>query len=169
MDIDRIIRELNRNQKVFVETLSGMPTDFITWKSAPSDWCILEIICHLVDEEKEDFRARVKHSLENPDAPLLPINPQEWPKERNYLGQDFEESLRKFTNERIKSIKWLQELSSRNWENAIDHPELGKITAGSFLYNWLAHDYQHIRQINNLKHSYLKQNSGDALTYAGKW
>ncbi|WP_420601239.1 DinB family protein [Flagellimonas sp.] len=169
MDVAEVISELERNRKVFQHMLSGLPFEFITWKPNPKGWSILEIVCHLIDEEVEDFRARTKHALENPEAPLIPIDPAGWVITRNYAGRDFKMALEHLGQEREKSIIWLNGLVNPKWKNAIDHPDLGKITAYSFLCNWLAHDYHHIRQINNMKHSYLKENSGDSLTYAGKW
>ncbi len=154
---------------MFLAIFRGLPSEFVKWKANPKDWSILEIICHLIDEEVEDFRARVRHALENPHAPLVPIDPQGWIVDRNYVEQDFQTAVEKWGQEREESIKWLKSLSGPKWDNAIDHPQLGKITAQSFLHNWLAHDYHHIRQINNLRYSYHKQNSGDPLTYAGKW
>ena len=169
MEVPEIIAALESNGKVFTETLSNVPAAMIQWKSDPSGWCPLEIICHLVDEEREDFRARVKHALETPAKPLVPFDPIGLMTLHNYMGQDFHEMLQQFRAERQKSINWLRNLKEPNWEHAVDHPNLGKISARSFLFNWLAHDYHHIRQINNLKHAFLKQNSGDSLTYAGKW
>jgi hypothetical protein len=43
------------------------------------------------------------------------------------------------------------------------------MTARSFLTNWLAHDYLHLRQILRIKHHYLKTESGESLSYAGAW
>ncbi|MGX1930824.1 DinB family protein [Flagellimonas sp. 2504JD4-2] len=169
MDAHRVINELERNRKVFYEILHELPSDFVTWKRDPKHWCILEIVRHLIDEEIEDFRTRVKHALENPIAPLVPIDPPGWAISRKYMKQHFETSVNEWYQERGKSIEWLKNLSNPKWENAVDHPDLGKITAGSFLNNWLAHDYLHIRQINNLRYCYHKENSGDPLTYAGKW
>ena len=34
------------------------------WKPTPKDWSILEIACHLLDEEREDFRVRLRSTLE---------------------------------------------------------------------------------------------------------
>ncbi|MCL6267987.1 DinB family protein [Flagellimonas myxillae] len=169
MRIASIINGLEANGGVFRETLTGFPSDMLLWKSDPKGWCLLEIICHLVDEEKFDFRMRVKHALETPTEPLIPFDPIGLMTKHKYLEQDFDRSLQEFLEERKQSIAWLQSLDSPNWDSALDHPSLGRITAASFLYNWLAHDYHHIRQINNLKHAYLKLNSGDSLTYAGKW
>lgn len=169
MKSQEVILALEHNGKVFKETLSCVPESMIQWKSNPRDWCLLEIICHLVDEEREDFGARVKHALEAPTKPLVPFDPIGLMTQRNYMGQNFHKVLQQFLDERKKSISWLGDLQEPNWENAVDHPNLGKITARSFLVNWLSHDYHHIRQINNLKHAFLEQSSGDSLTYAGKW
>ncbi|MGW9685623.1 DinB family protein [Flagellimonas sp. 2504JD1-5] len=169
MDVSKVINQLEQNRKVFYDMLSGLPSDFVTWKPNPKGWCALEIVCHLIDEEKQDFRTRVQHALENPKKPLVPIDPPRWAITNNYLGQDFASKLDEFCVERKKSIHWLRNLKGPDWENKVNHPELGQITALSFLNNWLAHDYHHLRQINNLKYYYHKENSGDPLTYAGKW
>ncbi len=122
-----------------------------------------------MDEEIEDFRARVAHVLTNGDEPLKPINPETWPKERNYLDQDIKSVVQQFLKERKRSVDCLQSLQNPNWEQTVDHPDVGPRSAKKFLINWLAHDYHHIRQINRIQHAYLKYASGDDLTYAGKW
>ncbi len=169
MDVSNVIDELERNRKVILGTFQGLPSDFVKWKANPKDWSILEIVCHLIDEEVEDFRARTKHALEHPEAPLVPIDPPGWVISRNYRGQNFESSVERWQQERQNSIAWLRGLSNPKWENAVDHPDLGPITAQSFLNNWLAHDYLHIRQVNSIRRTYLLKSSGDSLAYAGKW
>lgn len=164
-----ILEELQRNKLVFENQLKELPKELVVWKAKPNDWCILEIACHLLDEEVEDFRTRTKHALETPDLRLKSINPTGWPTERAYLDQNFEEVLKKFLFERQISIEWLKSLECPNWENTLLHVDLGGISAKSFLHNWLAHDYHHIRQINNIKREYLKSTSGNDLTYAGNW
>ncbi|RDY58159.1 DinB family protein [Flagellimonas nanhaiensis] len=169
MLLESVIAELKRNRKIFQETLSGIPLELVYWKNNPKDWSLLEIICHLVDEEVEDFRARVEHTLIRPNEPLKPFDQIAWIVERNYNGQDFDTMLKRFDDERRESITWLRTTKDMNWDNTIEHPQLGSISARSFLWNWLAHDYHHIRQINKIKYAFLKQSSGDSLSYAGKW
>jgi len=45
------------------------------WKPAPEEWSVLEVICHLYDEEREDFRTRTRLTLEDPEADWPPIDP----------------------------------------------------------------------------------------------
>lgn len=169
MKYSGIIQELKRNRDVFHVLLKGIPKEEFLWKPQSDKWSLLEIICHLYDEEREDFRARTRHVLENSTDPLPSINPAEWVQERKYIQQDYTESLNKFLNEREQSVEWLQSLISPQWDNYFNHQKFGKMTAKMFLSNWLAHDYLHIRQIVKLKFDYLKQKTDETLAYAGSW
>ena len=73
MNQTRIIGELARNKSVFESLLRGVNEQQYRWKPSADKWCLLEVICHLYDEEREDFRARVKHCLENPTLSMPPI------------------------------------------------------------------------------------------------
>jgi hypothetical protein len=169
MNSTPIIQELSRNKDVFKELLSGLTEKEYVWKQTPEKWCLLEIVCHLYDEEREDFRARTKHVLENPTGALPPIDPPGWVLERAYIKQNYADKLNKFLKEREESVEWLESLQTPKWDNAYQHPKFGAMTAKMFLCNWVAHDYLHIRQITKLKFDYLKQQTGEALDYAGNW
>lgn len=169
MNYSKIINELCRNRQVFNELLSGLQAEMYLWKPVPEKWCLLEVVCHLYDEECEDFRARTKHVLETPDEPMPLFDQLSWVTEREYMRQDFSEKLKALLKEREQSIAWLERLQSPKWDNAYDHPKLGPMTAKMFLSNWLAHDYFHIRQIVRIKFTYLKEKSPEDLRYAGDW
>jgi len=164
-----VIQLLNKNKKVFQSLLSKTGIKFQIWRPAENKWNLHEIVCHLLDEEIFDFKARVKHTLEIPGQPMPSINPAGWVKEKNYAAWNFEETLKKFLTERTESIVYLKTLQGVNWKNEHHHPMLGVITAEQFLVNWLAHDYLHIRQINRYQYLYLKEKSGVDLSYAGEW
>ena len=169
MQYTKIIHELSRNPDIFKGLLTGLTEEEYRWKPNPENWCLLEIICHLYDEEREDFRARTRHVLETPAEPLPPNDPKGWVKERNYIDQNYTKMIDKFVEERRQSVDWLKSLVDPKWDNAHSHPKYGEMTAKMFLSNWLAHDYLHIRQILKLKFDYLKQLSGEDFKYAGNW
>jgi hypothetical protein len=168
-DSNSIIRELDANASVFSAMFSSVPPEHRKWKSAPGKWCALEILCHLYDEEREDFRARLKHVLQTPTEPLPKAEPLKWHADRNYMEQNYDNMLEKFLDERKQTIAWLSGLENPRWENAYQHPKVGPLPASMFLVNWLAHDYHHIRQLLNLKYQLLKETTGDSLKYAGEW
>ncbi len=169
MNPETIINRLEANSLVFASLLQGLPREMYLYKITEESWCLLEVAAHLLDEEVEDFRARVQHILTTPDLPLKAIAPHKWPEERAYLQKEYNSTVAAFLKEREQSIAWLRSLSNPPWQNAVDHPEVGPRTALKFLVNWLAHDYHHIRQINRIHHGYLMATTKDDLTYAGNW
>ncbi|MDO5969273.1 DinB family protein [Flavivirga aquimarina] len=169
MIIKDIINQLQQNKQVFENLLSSKKEEEFLWRPEPEKWNLLEIVCHLFDEEREDFKARVKHALENPFKDLTPINPQGWVKERDYISKNYNETLQAFLEERSKSVIWLKSQIHANWNSTLKHPELGDLSAKLFLTNWLAHDYLHIRQILRYGYNYLKQTTNLDLGYAGNW
>lgn len=169
MDRPHLFHQLARHGNVFRALFTGLSPEEITWKPAPEKWCALEIVCHLHDEEREDFRARLAHVLETPEQPMPKIDPQAWILERNYMGQDFNTMLNRFIEERKRSVDWLHTLRNASWSNAYMHPKVGPVSCDLLLTNWVAHDLHHIRQCNNLRYDHLKAHTDVPLDYAGKW
>ena len=162
-----ITDKLDSNREQFKLALSGLTREEYLWKPKPEKWCLLEVVCHLHDEEREDFRERVKLLLENPGTPFRKIDPVAWVAERKYMEQDFDYMLKQFMAERAATVKWLRDLKEPRWDNAYNHPKVGPVTAKLIFTNWLAHDYLHLRQILKLKYDYLKTTSGEKMDYAG--
>lgn len=169
MKTSLIIKKLANNQGVFQHLLTGLSKTEVLWRLYPTHWCLLEILCHLHDNEHEDFKVRVQSVLENPTTPFISIEPFLWVKERGYITQNFDEKLSAFLQKRSDSIKWLESLEQPSWDNTYHHETYGPLTARNLLVNWLAHDTLHIRQITRINYLYLKEYSGENLSYAGVW
>ena len=164
-----IIDQLDANGPVFEALFANVSNELAKYRPAKEHWSILEIACHLADEEREDFSARVKSTLNDPTCDLTPIDPPGWAISRNYIAQDFLAKVDEFLELRKSSIAWLRGLKDANWQNAFQHPEYGPLSSQLFLENWLAHDYLHIRQINRRKYEYHRQHAVSRLDYAGDW
>ncbi|WP_187388285.1 DinB family protein [Seonamhaeicola marinus] len=165
----QIIVKLQQNQSVFKAILEGVTEQQYLWRPQPDKWNLLEIVCHLLDEEILDFKYRTKHTLEHPNTQAPGIDPEGWVLKHDYASKDYNTTLERFLEERTTSIAWLRTLEHANWENVYQHPQLGPITAKEFLNNWLAHDYLHLRQINRYHYLYFKANSDTSIDYAGNW
>ena len=164
-----IAEQLQKNKFVFQSLLEEVQPELITWRSRPDKWCLLEIVCHLYDEEQYDFRFRAQWVLEQPNKVPPQFNPLDWVKDHKYMEQNYKDMVSKFLTERDVSVAWLNSLQNPNWDNAYTHPKLGKVTAKHYLDNWLAHDYLHVRQIIKQKLDYLSSQTNENLEYAGVW
>lgn len=169
IDLNQFIARMSSNTGVFERLVEGVTEQQARWKPSPEKWSILEVVNHLYDEEREDFRQRLRIMLDDPTEPLPKINPQQWPIERAYNERELGESLQKFLDERRDSLAWLKSLTNPNWDN--QHERLSRpFTAGDLMASWLAHDFLHIRQISRLHWQYVGSTSAPYETgYGGPW
>lgn len=138
-------------------------------KPDPESWSILEVICHLYDEEREDFREHLDFILHRQNEEWHPIDPEGWVMERNYNGQNFVESQKRFFAERNKSLEWLKGLANADWETTYTS-QFGSMKAGDMFASWIAHDNLHIRQLVELRRARIEQITKPyPIEYAGDW
>ena len=78
METSTIFSHLQANQTTFDSLLRDTPASLQLWRPHPEHWCLLEIVCHLYDEEREDFRARLRSVLEDPSRALPLSDPEAW-------------------------------------------------------------------------------------------
>lgn len=145
MNHQQIIAHLHVNGDVFKYLFKNIFEEQARWKPGVNRWSMLEVINHLYDEEREDFRTRLALVLNNPDEPWPAIDPEGWVLQRSYNERDLKESLRNFFEERENSLEWLHEQESPDWQATHQHPKMGSMSAELLLANWLAKDLFHIR------------------------
>jgi hypothetical protein len=169
MFLQQCIERLAGQAGIIHSLVEGVSDDQARWKADVNTWSILEVINHLYDEEREDFRAHLDFILRQPDHPWPLIDPQGWVTKRRYNKRDFRESVENFLKERQNSILWLKTFPSPDWDTVWESP-FGKITAGDMLASWGAHDLLHIRQLVELHWSYYTLSVQPyRVEYAGKW
>lgn len=172
MRADRIIERMSATPGSVQALLSGVSADAAAWKPSSGAWSILEIVCHLGDEEVDDFRARLRFVLERREGPWPPIDPEGWARDRRYNERDLADALARFARERRASLDWLRGVAARepDWSAAYEHPRFGPIRAGDLLASWAAHDALHLRQIAKRLYELASEDApGFRTGYAGDW
>ena len=155
MEWRRLADRLQTSGNILLELFAGVGDAEAQWRPAPDRWSMLEVLVHLGDEEREDFRPRISSILEDPAREWPPIDPEGWVVERRYNERDLAEALDGFRQERAASLEWLRGLGEPDWDRAHEHPSMGVLRAGDLLAAWAAHDDLHIRQIAQLRVEYL--------------
>lgn len=164
MDADHFIASLERGMRSLGTALAGVDDDEAVWRPAPERWSLVEIACHLLDEERDDFRARTASTLDDPTRAWPPIDPEGWARERDYRSRDLGETLAALRGERLTSLDWLRGLEGADWTRAYEHPKLGSLRAGDLLAAWAAHDLLHLAQIARTRTAWLAARSAPFST-----
>lgn len=169
MELETVLSRMASNAGVIRALVADCSDHQARWKPEPTSWSVLEVINHLLDEEREDFRARIDLVLHRPGEAWFKIDPGGWVVERDYNQRQLDVSLNAFLAAREESLDWLRALVSPDWEQGFDAP-FGRIRAGDVLAAWVAHDVLHTRQLVELRWAY--QNTWVEpydVRYAGVW
>jgi hypothetical protein len=163
IDIQAVIGQFISNAQA-MQSLGGFITDEqAQWKPNPDGWCLREVMDHVYNEERLDFRVHLKRM---------------WgavPQALDYLpAVNFHQALQDFLAEREASIAWLSALQAPDWEvkTTLQFGPDSSVTvsAAEMLLSWLEHDYLHLRQMVECLHAWnVKQTAPGSLEYAGGW
>src|SRR5689334_11271653 len=138
--------ELVRFPGVLERLLAGL--DAADWRArpAPQEWAPVEIVCHLRDEEVEDFGARLRVIVEGGTA-FAPIDPEGWAASRRYLEADGPATLAELGRRRAASVAWLGGIASDRLPAAVERPRVGRLSGLDVLAAWVEHDRLHLAQL----------------------
>ena len=169
MEFNALYQELQNSTKMIRVLLSGVTPEAARLKPNAESWSILEVVCHLYDEEREDFREHLDFILHRQQEAWHVIDSDSWVAERKYNEQNFAEMQEKFFVEREKSFAWLSGLLNPDWEKTFT-TKYRTISAGEMFACWGAHDNLHIRQLVELRRMRLENITKPYnLEYAGDW
>lgn len=170
IDLAPAIQRFEHNIQAISALVAGVDDTQARWKPAPNEWSILEVIHHLYDEEREDFRPRLDLTLHHPSFPWPPNDPVAKVTERRYNEQDLRQVLTAFQTERAASLAWLGTLTTPDWEQTYTIPQVGSLSAGDLFVSWVAHDALHLRQLAELLYLYSAHLAPPySVDYAGDW
>ena len=169
MEFEKLYRELQNSTEMIRALLLDITQEEAKVRPDPGSWSILEVVCHLYDEERDDFREHVDFILHRQDEDWHVIDPQRWVRQRRYNEQDFAAMQEKFFAERAKSLDWLKQLHPVDWDTTYIS-QFGSTTAGEMLACWVAHDNLHVRQLVELRRIRIQNFTRPYnLEYAGDW
>ncbi len=138
--------ELARLAPILDTLLSDL--DPAAWRErpAPAEWSPVEIVCHLRDEETEDFGARLRVVATGGSA-FIRIDPARWAEERRYRDADGPSVLAAFRERRAATLAFLAELAPDRLRHAVTQAQLGRLSGLDLLAAWVTHDRLHLAQL----------------------
>jgi hypothetical protein len=138
--------ELARLPVVLDALLGGI--DAATWRTRPAamEWSPLEIVCHLRDEETDDFGARVRVVVEGRDR-FAPIDPERWVEDRRYREAEPSAALAAFRARRAASLAFLATVPPERLRTTVALASGGALSGLDLLSAWVTHDRLHLAHL----------------------
>lgn len=169
-NIEKIILQLTINTDVVRALVQPISDEQAQWKPDEETWSMKEVMEHVYNEERLDFRKHLKEMMSDPQQPWEAFRQNEY-----IVVERCQQAFEGFMIEREASLVWLRNLESPDWDvtsQASFGPEGDVLTlsAGDVLGSWVAHDFLHTRQMNELLYAWNVQRvSPYSVRYAGEW
>jgi len=121
------------------------PEALLRWRPAPEEWCLLEVVGHLIETEERGFAGRIRTILTEERLQFTTWDPSTVARERQDDQRDPAELLAEFVRRRTSSITLVEALTAADLNRGGDHPEVGFLTVNDLLHEWIHHDANHLR------------------------
>jgi len=164
--IEQRLWRMHRSAVEVDAAITNQSEGLLSRRPDPANWSAKEVVCHLRDME-ELFILRFRTMLafheptflvmaEMPPDPIswgilpgdaLPLNPDRWAEERQYLSNDIRLALTAFHRRREETLVLLGRLTPEQWQRGSVHVTLGRMTFGDWIALIAAHDDKHLAQL----------------------
>lgn len=141
------IDRLRRTADELAAAIRGLSEAALSRRPDPKNWAAKEIVCHLRDTE-ESFVARIELILSIDEPKFMPIDPDRWAEERQYLRSDAGPAVEAFRRRREETLALLAKLGPEQWKRAGIHATRGRMTCDTMLTLIAWHDDNHLAQIH---------------------
>jgi len=164
--VARCLERMERTVDEIAAAIAGLDEPALVRRPAPASWAAVEVICHLRDiEELFLMRFRTMLAEDEPkflvlgefprdraewgivDGDAMPLDPDRWAEERQYLRNETHGALGALRRRRDETLAFLGRLTHEQWTRGSRHVTLGRMTFADWVALVAAHDDKHVGQL----------------------
>ena len=164
---------LEMSGQAYASLLRLLPPEVATWKPKPGEWCVNEVVGHIVEAERRGFAGRIRIILGSPRPRRGGGEPslQRWDQPavaaaRHDCDKPPGELLDEFEPVRLESLQLVRSLRAAQLDRGGIHPTVGRLTVEDLLHEWIHHDGNHLRQAYANVQAYVWPNMGNAQKFS---
>jgi hypothetical protein len=156
---------LDSSGHAFAATLDALTPELASWRPAPGEWCVNEVVGHVIEAERNGFAGRIQVILgaEEPDLPTW--DRDRIIKDRDDCTRDPKELKQELLELRGQSIKQVRSLRPDQLARGGVHPQVGRLTVAELLHEWVHHDGNHLSQVLGNVQAYVWPQMGNAQRF----
>ncbi|MBI3029463.1 MAG: DinB family protein [Candidatus Rokubacteria bacterium] len=138
----------------------------LSWHPAPGEWCLKEVLGHLIEAEQRGFAGRIRSILAGESPQLEAWDQQQVARERRDCERDPVQLLAEFARLREASVALAAGLKGSDLQRGGHHPKVGFLRVGDLLHEWVHHDRNHLRQILANVQAFVWPHMGSAQRFS---
>jgi hypothetical protein len=130
-----------------VAEVSALPEQILRWHPAPGEWCVKDVIGHLIEAERRGFAGRIRIILDHDEPTFEGWDPPAVARAREDCEKDARALLDELAGLRADSVRLVEKLDARDLARGGRHPVVGYLRVGDLLHEWVFHDRNHVKQM----------------------
>src|SRR5215470_4486264 len=108
----------------------ALSADALAWHPAPGEWCVKEVLGHLIETERRGFAGRIRIILAGQEPRLEGWDQNAVAKARHDCARDGRALLGELATMREDSARLVEGLEASDLARGGDHPKVGRLTVG---------------------------------------
>ncbi|HSE92765.1 MAG TPA: DinB family protein [Methylomirabilota bacterium] len=145
----------------------ALPERVLRHHPAPGEWCVKEVIGHLIEAERRGFAGRIRHILAADRPPLQAWDQDAVAHERRDCERAAGDLLAELATLRDDSVALVAGLQAADLSRGGQHPRVGFLTVGDLVQEWVHHDRNHLRQMLENVRDFVWPAMGAAQRFSG--
>ena len=144
---DELIERYGEGPELLYTALENVPDEALTFRPAPGEWSVHEIIVHLADSEA-NAALRCRMLIAEPGRQVMAYDQNVWAERLDYHAREFDPALELVDLVRQSTYELLTDLPEEVWGHSVEHSEFDRpFTFEDWLRIYSAHIPDHIAQI----------------------
>jgi hypothetical protein len=147
MALSEVIAAIETTPARLAAVAAGLEPGRRRRRPRPGDWCVNEVMGHLLHVETVAFLPRLRRMLTEEWPTFERFSPEPWARERDHSLDDFDATLAAFQQARGATLAFLRALPA----GAGDRPGLsaffGPVTLAQYATHVVEHDLEHLAQM----------------------
>ena len=146
--------------------LAALPPALLSWHLAPGEWCVKEVLGHLIEAERRGFAGRIGTILAEDEPALVAWDQPAVARARRDCERDPAALLAELAELREASARLVAGLQPADLRRGGHHPQAGYLRVGDLLHEWVHHDRNHLKQALANVQAYVWPHMGSAQRFS---
>jgi DinB superfamily len=144
----------------------GLPEPLRRWHPADGEWCVKEVLGHLIEAERRGFGGRIRIILASERPALERWDQAAVAKARKDCDADADALVGELLRMREDGAAMIAALRPEDFERVGRHPVVGDLTVRDVLQEWVHHDRNHLKQMLSNVQAYAWPHMGNAQKFS---
>jgi len=149
--VPELTAALAATPQTIADVSRGLGVDALRSRPREGEWCVTEVLAHLLDLERTLFLPRLRRIVDEHRPVFEVFDVEAWARARDHRVRDFADDLDAFAAARAETIRFLDALPGGAAERLGLSGHFGPVTLAQYATHAVDHDLEHMAQMRDVR------------------